>query len=664
MLGLATTALTIGLVYVNLLALSLVALRWTGSYALARVVAPAGFALAAFFVEHFVGLGRLGWTWPLTTAAAAWAIAKRRHLLREHLGTEVLFFLALAWALAWRLSFPEIVGSSEKIGDLAMIVSYMPGGRLPPTDAWFPPYPFDIYYSFQQYGAALLGRLFALPAGTAYNLAFALVIALTITAAGAAAYAICRSVRGTCLVVAAFAIGGTGATIPAQFMFQTPPIFSSMRFIGDTARPQFVDTAFGHWLVEQAQVPDDEVVKLPSETFAYLTYLGDYHPPLSGFYLLMLALLCIALVETGAAAGPAQAVLTASLPVCAIANGWTLPLQALLVITWLAYRTTTRRPLEWRMLAAGLLVAAVLSYPFLSTFAYRSADYNITLKLVQQGAHVPWLLGSIVLYPMFVAILLPMLFESESPWLLWVCLLWLCLFLLSEVFVVDDIYAGIYDRFNTTLKWWPWIQAGALLVTGAHGVRAASRAYRYGTIVVLLSVSVFGVDLARAFAAPKPEFGRLAGDGAITSDNIEKAILEFLKAQPPSIVLQRPATGAFTPAPALTLFAGQQACLGWSAHEKLWRGGRADVALRETQVKSFYAGELPDSAQWLLQNRIDFVLWLKAEYELPEGTFTKIDEQIRSAYYWQEYYRAGEFRVGVWSRRAALRGLEREPIAH
>ena len=60
-----------------------------------------------------------------------------------------------------------------------------------------------------------------------------------------------------------------------------------------------VDTAFGHWLVEQAQVPDREVVKLPSETFAYLTYLGDYHPPLSGFYLLMLALLCIALVEAG-----------------------------------------------------------------------------------------------------------------------------------------------------------------------------------------------------------------------------------------------------------------------------------------------------------------------------------------------------------------------------
>jgi uncharacterized membrane protein len=663
MLGLATTAFTIALIYVNLLALSIVALRWTGSYALARVVAPAAIALAAFFVEHFVGFGRLGWTWPLLTVAAGWIVVTRRSVVLDHLGTEALFFLAFAWALAWRISFPGIVASSEKIGDLAMIVSYMPGSRLPPTDAWYPPYPFDIYYSFQQYGAALLGRLFALPAGTAYNLAFALVIALTITAAGAAAYAICRSVRGTCLVVAAFAIGGTGATLPTHFMFETPEIHSSMRFIGDAARPQLVDTAFGQWLVERAQVPRDEVIKLPSETFAYLTYLGDYHPPLSGFYLLMLALLCMALVDAGVAAGQAQAVLAATLPVCAIANGWTLPLQALLIVTWVAYRSLTKRPLEWRMLAAGLLVASALSYPFLSTFAYRSADYNITLKLVQPGAHVPWLLGSIVLYPTFIAILLPLLFEDEHPWLLWLSPLWLSLFLFSEVFVVNDIYSGIFDRFNTTLKWWPWIQAGALLVTGAHGLRATSRAYRYGTILVLLSVCVFGVDLARALAAPKPEFARLTGDGAITSDNIEKVILEYLKAQPPSVVLQRPAAGAFTPAPALTLFAGQQAFLGWAAHERLWRGGRADVDLREAQVKRFYAGELPDSAQWLLQNDIDFVLWLKAEHELPAGTFARIDEHIRSAYYWHELYRADEFRVGFWSRRVAPGELQRGPSA-
>ena len=163
MLGLATTVLTVGIFYLNLLALALAGLRWTSSYALSRVATPAALALVLFFVEHFVGLGWLGWCWPLTTAASAWYVTSRRSELIEHLGTEVLFLLAFSWALVWRLCYPGIVASSEKIGDLAMIASYWPGTRLPPQDAWYPPYPFDIYYSFQQYAASLLGRAFALP---------------------------------------------------------------------------------------------------------------------------------------------------------------------------------------------------------------------------------------------------------------------------------------------------------------------------------------------------------------------------------------------------------------------------------------------------------------------------------------------------------------------
>ena len=157
MLGLATTAFTIGIIYLNLLALALVGLRWTGSYALSRVATPPALALTLFFIEHFVGLGRLGWCWPLTTACSAWYVFSRRHLLMSHVGTEVFVLAAFSWALLWRLCFPGIVASSEKIGDLAMIASYWPGTRLPPQDAWYPPYPFDIYYSFQQYAASLLG---------------------------------------------------------------------------------------------------------------------------------------------------------------------------------------------------------------------------------------------------------------------------------------------------------------------------------------------------------------------------------------------------------------------------------------------------------------------------------------------------------------------------
>jgi uncharacterized membrane protein len=153
--------------------------------------------------------------------------------------------------------------------------------------------------------------------------------------------------------------------------------------------------------------------------------------------------------------------------------------------------------------------------------------------------------------------------------------------------------------------------------------------------------------------------GRLDGASWITSDNVERAILDFLKAQPRGIVLQRIAEGAFTPAPSLTLFAGQTAFMGWSEHEKLWRGQRVDIEARRRDVARFYAGEMEDSLDWLLANGIDHVLWLKTEDKQPAGALERIGTQIRSAYIWREYYRAGAFRVGVWSR---VPGAGRTPL--
>lgn len=646
-------ALLLGVVLLNLVGLALAGHRLIGHYPLARVATPVALALVAFFAEHFVGFGSLRWCWPITAAASAWIVRKDLEVLRRHWRTEATFLTAFAWVFAWRFSYPGIVASSEKIGDLAMIVSYMSGTRLPPVDAWFPPFPFDVYYSFQHYAAALLGRWFDLSPGLTYNVAFCLVIALTITAAAAAAHAVCRSFWRTALVTLAFAVGGTGATIPAYFMTTArPPLHASMRFIGDAATPDQVQTPAGRWLLERAKVTADPQVKLPSETLAYLTAIGDYHPPLSGFYFLAVALLCIALVEAGRAESTAQALLAASVLPCAIANGWTLPLQGFLVATWVAYRLWDGREVAWRSLAAGGTVSGVLCYPYLSTFGYRAADYNVALRLVPAGEHTPVLLGLIVLAPLLAMILVPLVSRDRRGWVIWSALLWLAMLGISEAYYIDDVYSGIFNRFNTTLKWWPWIQAGALLVLGGYGLRSASRAARYATVVVLVVVSAYGIDLGRhLLSGPKTDVGRLDGAAAITADRIERVIFDFLRAQPRGIVLQRPEAGAFTSAPALTLLAGQHAFLGWAAHEKLWRGQRADVDVRSAEVAQFYVGDLPDSIGWLVQNKIDHVLWLKTEIDLPKGSFDKVNDRIAAAYFWREYYRADEFRVGVWSRR-------------
>jgi uncharacterized membrane protein len=652
MLGHFTTAVTLAIVHVNLIALALLAYRVAGHYTLSRVASPLVLALAAFFTEHFVGFGPLSWCWPLTTAASLWIVFHDRAVLRTHWRVEATLAASFAWVFAWRFSYPGLVASSEKIGDLAMIVSYLPGERLPPTDAWLPPYPFNIYYSFQHYAAALLGRIFDLDPGLTYNFAFCLLVSLTIACAAAFAYTVCGTARSAAFVAVAFAAGGTGASLPVHLMLSDPQLHSSMRFIGGTATPARVDTAIGRAVVRAAEVPADPVVELPAETFAYLASLGDYHPPLSGFYLLALALLCVALIERGTRTVAAQAVLAATPVLCMIANGWTLPLQVMLVIAWIVFRLFERRPPDWRALAVGFAATSILCQPFLSTFAYEAGAYAVRLRLVPPREHTPPLLGLLLLYPL-VIVAVPALCGERRRWLIWLSGMWVGMLLFSELFYIDDAYSGRFNRFNTTLKWWPWIQAGALLTAGASAIGAASRIWRYAAIAMLLLVSVYAVDLTkRLLTGGKVDFGQLDGAAWITSDRIERAILAFLKAQPPVIVLQRPEAGAFTPAPGLVLLAGQTAFLGWVEHEKLWRGRRADVELRAREVAAFYAGEMEGSAQWLLENRIDHVLWLKTEDKLPSGTFGKIDEQIRGAYFWREYYRAGEFRVGIWSRRS------------
>ncbi len=67
--------------------------------------------------------------------------------------------------------------------------------------------------------------------------------------------------------------------------------------------------------------------------------------------------------------------------------------------------------------------------------------------------------------------------------------------------------------------------------------------------------------------------------------------------------------------------------------------------------KWLVSGDLSDPAGWLKVNQIDHVLWLKNDAKMPAGTFDRLNAQIGQDYYWREFYVAGDFHVGVWSRR-------------
>jgi uncharacterized membrane protein len=641
--------LLIGLLLVNLAGLALIAYTFSRSWVLARAASPVLVAIP-FLAEHFFGFGSLKWMWPLMTCLSIVLILSHWQLLQFHWRIEAVFHGAFAYALAWRYSFPDIYASSEKICDVTFVANYMHGGRLPPVDRWLPPFPFDMYYSLQHYAAGLLGRILDIPAGAAYNLAICVIVAAVVTAAAGTAWLLVRRQGPALLLTLALLIGGTGVSPLIRLVMPQPQLYSSVRFMGSSLSTKNATRPLGQWLLHADKVSDQNSLDLPVELFSYLVGLGDYHPPLSGYLLLMIALLSIALIEADEAVHAAHAVLAATVPLTIPANAWDFPMQALLVAGYLLYRIWARQAIEWKTLAVGGALAAILIYPFLVRFAPHADALHNAVRLVPRALHTPVFSGLLVFYPLLAILLLNAFFGERSKESSALCMIWLTLAAISEFVFVDDLYVGKFERFNTALKWWAWIYSGALLTVGGINLRSASRICRWGTAGVLILICGYGLDLYANLAnVPKPHLGQLDGAAWIRDDPAESAILAFLKTQPPSIVLERLADRAYIPAPSLIIFSGQTALLGWANHEDTWRGYRPDIDRRWNEINQFYSGTLPDAERWLERNHVKYVLWLRDENEAPSGTFEKIDQQIRGRYFWNDTSVQGGARVGLWS---------------
>jgi len=602
-------------------------------------------------VEHFVGLGSLIWLFPLSTALSLWLVVRERGFLRSRWRTELIFHGAFLYALMWRYSFPDIDASSEKITDLTFIANYLGGGILPPVDRWLPPFRFEMYYALQHYAAALIGRIFGTTPGMAYNLGFCTMIALVTTGAGATAMLLVRRRLPALLLTASFLVGGVGTAPLIRFIEGAPALYSSVRFIGGSFAADSATRPLGRWLLQVSHV-NAATPDLPVETFSYMVGLGDYHPPFSGYLLLMLALLSIAHIEAGCAREASHALLGASVPLIFPCNTWQFPLLLALAAGYLSLRMFSRKPIAWKAVAGGFAASLLLMEPFLAHFGPASVAAKMPIRMVLAGQHAPPILWLLIFYPLVAVLALHLTCGEKSRLTVGLCLLWIALLAFSEIFFMDDLYGGKFERFNSVLKWWSWIYSGGILLIGGFNLRARSRVCRWGTAAVLLLICSFAGELgADYWAMPKPHLGQLHGDAWIRDDAGEKVMLDLLRHVPAAIVLQRMPTGAYTAQPALTIFAGQTAFLGWPNHENVWRGNRADIDARQREVELFYRGDLQDSSRWLTANGIGYVLWGRDDNQLPPPAFDRLNNLIRDRYIWHGYYEVGTYHVGLWQMR-------------
>lgn len=469
--------------------------------------------LSTFVSAGMIAASGCGW-------APAWIGARGSALLQEWraefapkklAGCFCVFGAVFLYELVWRFTSPDIDGSSEKIADFSYICSYFSGATLPVPDVWLYPYLSTQYYSFQHYGAALMGRLLAIPTGTTYNLALCLLIALSGTAFAGAVFMVARKTWVRALVLACFIIGGTGMTLIVHLTDTNVNPWTSMRFIGSAPMDK---APLGPML--KAYQDRFTRMELPGEIFAYVAYLGDYHAPLSGYYLMGLCAMSMLLWDR-CRLRRYPLIAGCTLTWTLLSDTWVLPLMAIGIVAWVAvnYR-------DWRQLvpsvAAGAAVVWIASWVYLSAFTASAAGYDTAIRMVRWKEHTPPLLFLLFMLPTIALILLGL--ASGNPRGRRLGLLWLALLLFTEYFYVDDIYSGMYERFNTTLKWWPWVSAGTLMTLGPLVLEQARRRWvRIAGVLFCLYPCFYILDFWRPFlGGPRDSIGKIEGTQYLIKD--------------------------------------------------------------------------------------------------------------------------------------------------
>jgi Uncharacterized membrane protein (DUF2298) len=688
---------TVLLLLVNLTGLTLCMRRWLPTFALARAAGLLLFCTVVFFMEHFIGFGKLTWLWPLTTAAAfvMLYVERQNQCMPKFWRAELVFYIAFAYSFAWKWAFPVIFPSSERVTDLYFISNYLTGQTLPPLDNWFPPNRFDFYYAFQHYAAALMGRILGLEPGLTYNLAFALLMALPITLAWDFTAIFLKQSWKRWLIVITFVAGGTGASpfvhlsyvIPAEISIQEKEniardsMWASQRFIGSIDQRQ--NTAFGRKIFPNKSKPGWEQRELPLEGFGYQYYVGDYHPPLGGFFLLMVAIAAIGALElnrckrenavdddkhglvahephtkhfqTNALAAmdrhcfALQGLLAFTVPLMIATNTWAFPLQAVLVLGWVALRYLSGNPPDWKALLAGGGAGFLLLYPFLTGFASNALPTPIKWVLAQD--HTPFVEFLALHWPLILFGALSCFASGTRRMALMFAVVFLGLLLVSECFFVDDPMDGKFERTNTVMKWWGWIWSGGLVALATLLLASRVRWIQGLVVMALLLINWYVVDVARYWLyTDKSAAGKLAGHSIYTGEPAIRDLFRFLEKVPFGIVLENNYGGAFTDSGIYAAFAVKPTLLGWPMHLLTWHKNIDQAWILKDQIVEFYKGQLPDAAKWLVANNVEYIIWNALDAE-QANAWEHIKDSIDKVYAWHEFQSDPNRHLGLWVRR-------------
>lgn len=648
-------AAIIGLLWGAVLAVGLIVPRLS----VALPLAPWMMLTGLFAIETVAGLGSLrglatlgmGLTaWLIALSArddamdsnATWLSAWRAEFNPRRVARAAWpFLIAFAYALTWRYRAPDLNEWIEKIPDLVQVAGHSAGAGVPSADAWLAPYANTHYYTFQHYGAAVLGRLLGLSPGLASNLGFCVLVGCIGAGFASALAGVGAGRRSRWLIWAALLVGGSGVTLLAPWLIEGQRPWERIFLFGTvpmTVAP--LGTAL------EAYAASFPRLSLPYEPLAYSILLGDFHAPLSSYALLGLA---IAAGSAWRSSGQVRfaAIVGASMTWTVLANPWALPLHSLAVGVWLVGERASGKVLLGAV-AGGAALVWLLTWGFLSDFTIAASRQALSFAWLPAAERTPLFFFVILLGPTLLLLLAGLMSGDRSA--ARVSVLVASALVALEFVYVDDSYAGSDNRFNTVLKTWPWLASAALLLAAPRLLRRSAGRFAHVLAVAACALPCLYVgDLWRQWRdAGSASSGQLEGHAFLTVRPECRILLQRLRVEPRGVVVQDPRAAGEPALVSVPLHAGHAMWLGWDGYSSLWRGFPEDVPHRRRRVEAAFDGLDPDAGTWMAAEGIDYVLFFR-EQETRER-WVVIDQALRRNYLWCELYRDGDRPVGFWRR--------------
>jgi hypothetical protein len=583
------------------------------------------------FLEHFIPLPELGWLLPVGVIGLGWVMVKPGNVWRELWLPGGLFVGIFTWVFFIRCLNPSITCNTEGVADMARVLDFCLGSRLPAVDSWCPPYDHGGYYSFQHYGASLLTRFLQLDIGTGYNVGYSLLNAFVFFAGAGAAYHISGGRVWVCLATLLVLMANfNGASVVLFVWARIHPlvgvydIFDSRLAvdIGDGWNNPARHNPFGG-IFNPAYPPP--VLRL--FTPAFNTYFPEFHANLGGHFMTIATMLAANEIFRPARANWPWVCLLIFPILTIITSTWFIVIVGVLCAGALVTALLCgRRPESWQLVAAGFGIALMLIWPSVNSLI--SGNYPVNIHLTPWAEMTnPWeflIQWWVVIIPWLALLFLWPWLNGLARWIL----------LAVPLLLVFIELVTFSDRGLTVEKMWGAVYSTSLvtfipLVFAQRALFFRILCGCYIAIAVLFFAVWAEISYDGAWA---PDVCQLRGDIIFQIDPQKKRLEQVLSRFHGIIVLNGKSAEAYNESPSLVGFTENMCYIAWFFQEfQCGHGGEAEF--RDQQSNAFFAGTMPDPLGFLRSNHISAVM-IYPDDNIPNDVLAKLTDALAPDFYY------------------------------